>query len=120
DWPENDDADYQAALSGIIKMAELKVYRDLNLEGCMVATETTDITDASASITKPTNMLAPRELSYVRNGVRYQLIRETPEFVRAYNAMGATGNPRYYGEEDETTWVVAPVPNFTSSAGLSV
>jgi hypothetical protein len=120
DWPENDDADYILALPNIIKMGELRVYRDLNLEGCMVATDSATMTLATETVTKPTNMLAARELYYTRSSVRYHMIRETPEFVRAYNAMGATGNPRFYGEEDESTWVIAPVPDATGAGTLSV
>jgi hypothetical protein len=120
DWPENDDADFIAQIPNIIKMGEVRLYRDLNLEGCMVATATTTITSATESITKPSNMLAPREMYYTRNSVRIHMVRATPEFVRAYNAMGATGNPRFYAEESETAWVVAPIPDFTSANGLNV
>lgn len=120
DWPENDDADFVARIPDLIKMGELRLYRDLNLEGVMAATATATITSGSSAVTKPTNMIAPRELYYTTGGVRYQMIRETPEFVRAYNAMGATGLPRYYAEESETAWEVAPTPNLTLSSGLNV
>lgn len=119
DWPENDDADYAAAIPSIIQMGEMRALRELDLEGKTEVVATTDLTSASPNVTKPTNMVVARDLFYTRSSVEIHMVRAHPDWVRAYNAMGATGNPRFFGEDTDTTWVVAPVPNFSAVAGLS-
>lgn len=117
-WPEDDDPEFVAAIPEFIKHGELRLLRELGLEIFEVVV-TADITSGSANVTKPTNMVAPRDLFYTRNGREIHLTRATSEFVRSYNAAGATGDPKFYAEDGETSWILAPKPNFTAVGGMS-
>jgi hypothetical protein len=120
DWPENDDADYVAAIPMIVQLGEMRALRELDLEGKTEVVVTTGITTSVATIAKPTPMVASRDLYYTSSGQEYHMIRAHPDWVRAYNAMGVTGLPRYFADDNETQWIVAPIPNFTAASGLNV
>lgn len=115
-WPEDDDADYVAAIPELIAHGELKLTRELDLEIFDVDV-TANIASGVSTITKPANMVAPRTLAYT-NGEYVELEQRTVDFVRQYGATATAGNPKYYAELNETTWIVAPTPNFTSANGL--
>lgn len=117
-WPEETDPQFVTEIPTLIQHGELRLLRELALT-IFETTATANITSASAAVTKPANMVSPLDLFYTLAGEEIHLTRATREFVRAYNAQGATGSPRYYAEESETTWLLAPKPNFTQSAGLT-
>jgi hypothetical protein len=119
DWPENDDADFVAAIPSIIQMGELRCLRELDLEGKTELVVTTTVTSGVSAVTKPTPMVASRDLFYSNAGVERHLIRMSPDWIRAYNAMGLTGLPRFYGDDTDTQWIVAPLPNLTLSNSLN-
>lgn len=118
DWPEDDDADYVAAIPELIGHGELKFTRELDLEIFEVDVTTT-ITSGSPLVTKPTNMVAPRTLAYT-NGSYVELEDRTVDFVRQYNASATTGNPKYYAELNETQWLLGAVPNFNGTLNARI
>lgn len=118
DWPEDDDADYVAAIPELIGHGELKLTRELDLE-IFEVDATATISTGVATITKPTNMVAPRTLAFTN--VTYQeLDQRTVDFVRQYGATAASGNPKYYAELSETQWIVAPTPNFNGTLNCRI
>lgn len=118
DWPEDDDADYVAAIPELVGHGELKLTRELDLEIFEIDT-TTPIATGVNTITKPTNMVAPRTLAYT-NGGYVELDQRTVDFVRQHAAGAAAGNPRYYAELNLTQWIVSPTPNFNGTLNTRI
>lgn len=118
DWPEDDDADYAAAIPELIGHGELKLTRELDLEIFEVDV-TTPIVSGSPTIVKPANMVAPRTLAYT-NGSYVELEQRTVDFVRQHAATSTSSNPRYYAELNETQWLVSPVPNFNGTLNARI
>lgn len=114
DWPEDDDADFGLAIPNIIRMGEIKLTRDLDLE-IFEVDDVTPIVSGVATIAKLANMVVARTLEYTNGGEFVQLDQRTVDYVRQYGAAKAAGNPLYYAELNETQWIVAPTPNFSSS-----
>lgn len=117
DWPEDDDADFVAAIPEIIGHGELKLTRDLDLEIFDIDTST-PITSGSNSITKPASVIAARTLSYTNAGQYDELDQRTIDYVRQHAAGAVTGRPRYYAELNQTQWIVSPVPNFNGTLAV--
>lgn len=119
-WPSDDDSAYALAIPNIIAQGELDVLREFNL-ATFDTTKTANITASSATITKPTGCIAALSLSYGTGASYRQLTRMSPDFVRRYNAEAASSAElKYYCEEDETTYRVAPIPNFSTTNGMSI
>lgn len=118
-WTADDDTAFAAAIPAIIGQGELDLLTEFNL-AIFDTNKTANIASGVATIARPTGVIAAHSLSYTTGGTYYQLTRQSPDFIRVYNGSASNGLPRYYSEEDETNWVLAPPPNFTSSAGLKI
>jgi hypothetical protein len=118
-WPSDADPEYVAELPNIIKLGEQSLARELGL-GALDTQFTADIASGVATIDKPNGMIVGYDLYYTNAGTYVQLSRQQPSFVQKYNATATNGNPKYFCEYSSTKWLVAPPPNFTSSAGLKV
>ncbi len=116
-WPEDDDADFVAAIPELIGHGELKLTRELDLE-IFEVDDTATISSGVATITKPANMVAPRTLAFTQASIYDELEQRTVDYVRQYGATAAAGRPKYYAELNETQWIVAPTPNFSGTLNV--
>lgn len=122
-WPETDDPEYIAALPNIISEGEDQLVREFGLqifEGQQVAA----ITANSNQLEKPLGIISVEEMYYddPTNGyLTVQLIRMHPDWIRAVNGSQTNptlGSPKWYCEQDDLTWNIAPTPSFTTTMSL--
>lgn len=122
-WPESDDPEYLAALPNIISEGEDQLIREFGLqifEGQNVAA----ITANSNQLEKPLGIISVEEMYYDdpnNNLVTQQLIKMHPDWIRSVNGSMTNpnlGSPRWYCEQDDLTWNIAPTPNFTGTMSL--
>lgn len=101
-------AEFIAALPEIIQMGEARVYRDLNLANIVVSFAAVTVIGA-ASVTKTSNILTEQSVGIVSPSRK--LIKRSAAFVEAMNRDGTQAIPKYYAEQSETAWIVAPLPD---------
>jgi hypothetical protein len=110
DWPEDNDPNYVNNIPIIIGMAELRLLRDLDLELFDVQT-TVQTTGGSNLLPKPTGYITNRTLDYVDgNNTLIYLQPRSVEYMKDFANSAGVGNPIYFGELNETNWMVAPTP----------
>lgn len=116
----DDTTEFTAALGYLIPLAEVRVYKALELAG-LDSTETVTITQGTATIAKPTGWVATLDMWYIASGDRTLMYPRSISVVRDYNPDPADeGLPLYYAENSQTTWLVAPTPNFTGTGEARV
>lgn len=118
-WPADDGDAYITEIPNLINMGEFNLLSEFNL-ATFDGNTSASLVASAGSITKPLTVIAALALSYTNGGLYQQLSRMSPDFVRRYNAEAVAGSPKYYAEEDETTWTLAPIPNFSSVNGLKI
>lgn len=113
---EDQGTAFDGNVDTIIQLGEDQVVKDFDLE---IFDTTSAITLAQdvATITKPSNTIAPRTLWYTNGaGKRVILTQKTYEYLQDYWPIPTdTGEPKYFCELTETTWGVVPTPNATRS-----
>lgn len=118
---ENDDAAFIAAIPTIISIAELRIYRDLEIIA-FAGSVTGTITGGAFTVPRPSDMLRPKSLSIVSgtSGTsRVTLQYREQEFIFEYWPDATlTGIPKYYAEQDVSTFIVAPTPAVNTSYTL--
>lgn len=97
--------DFTANIDTVIKLGELKLVRDIDLD-IFDTTESVNTTAADEAVTKPTGCLVPRSIHYTSSGVTVPVLPRSYDYVKDY---GGVGSPLYYAEKDTTTWILAPV-----------
>jgi hypothetical protein len=112
---EDNAAEFQTELPAIIQRAQDRIQVDLDL--AMWSTVAT-LSISSATVTRPTTWLKLSNIILSSTGLPLQL--RTQEWIRMFNAAGATGRPRYYAELGETQIYVAPTPDTTYTAAAEV
>ena len=116
-WLEDDDAEFTGSIDEVINLGEMRLWRDLDLS--IFTSEGTNPTVASTeTLTKPvtdTELVTWQSLYYdfdFGSGVvRTWLELRSVDFVRDYQTPGSTAPPKYYSEQNETDWLLAPVPD---------
>lgn len=123
-WLEDDDAEFVGTIPEIIELGELRVLRDLDL-AMFTGEENIVVPAGTDSVAKPDPAPLSTKLNYVGlscspaaggdHGRLNWLEHRSREFVADYNGanFGVAGHglPRYYAEESETSWLLAPIPN---------
>lgn len=107
-WTNNESTELAAALDTIIRLAELRLYRELDLRIYrQSATSVTATGDPYLAL--PVDCLVVRALR-LSSGVHLQNRDET--FIHEFWPNAAvTASPRYYAPWDEETVLLAPTPD---------
>jgi hypothetical protein len=111
-------------IDGIISDAEFRIYRDVDSDNNRRYATANLITN-DRFIARPAGLLVIRSAQIVdSDGVGASDNREFLEyrdtsFMSEFNPTGATGVPKYYGNWDADTIVVAPTPNATYTIQLN-
>jgi hypothetical protein len=107
-WTNNESTELAAALDTIIRLAELRIYRELDLRIYRFAA--TSVTEAgNVYLLLPPDCLVVRAL---RLSSGEHLLNRDETFLHEFwpNAL-LTARPRYYGHWDEATLLLAPTPD---------
>lgn len=112
-WVEDDDAEFVASLPEIINLGEMRLWRDLDLS--LFTSEDTTVTVASTeTVAKPVTdaeLVSFQSLWYDNAGERTFLELRSSDWIRDYQNPAVEGPPRFYAEQSENNWIVAPIPD---------
>lgn len=115
-YTEDPDSEFSDEIDTIIENAELRIARDLEVDGFDAMTEREDgsMSTGDREITKPSAVISTVQFNIV-NGTTRPVLQKRPESFLNYfwPDRTATDVPRYYADLDETKWVVAPTPDDT-------
>jgi hypothetical protein len=107
-WTNNESTELTAALDTIIRLAELRLYRELDLR--IFRNSATSVTaTGDPYLALPIDCLVVRALR-LSSGVH--LLNRDETYLREFWPNAAvTASPRYYAPWDEETVVLAPTPD---------
>jgi hypothetical protein len=102
-----------STLDQITKNTENRIFRELNIDSFR-AYATANMTTGNRYVSTPSGL---RNIRYVQitdgSGNQNFLEQKDTSFMAEYDPTPSTsyGTPKYYGNWDENTWVVAPTPD---------
>lgn len=107
-WTNNESAELSAALDTIISLAELRIYRELDLR-IFRRSAAGAATAGSQYLPLPTDCLVVRSLR-LNDGTH--LLNRDESFIREFwPDPDVMASPRYYAPWDEETVILAPTPD---------
>jgi len=111
DYMDNDETTFANNLDNFIKATEEDILKNVELNFYR-KNVTGTATSGSAYLGMPTDFLAPFSLAVISSSVYYYLLLKHPSFIRDYTPNASTtGQPKYYGEFDNDTFILAPTPD---------
>ena len=116
DYTDNAESTFVSQLSRFIINAEERILKECQLDDFR-KNVTGSATQSVKFLTKPTDFLAPFSLSIVSSSANEFLEYKHKTYIQDYTPNpSTTGTPKYYGDWDEDTFVLAPTPdaNFTA------
>jgi len=110
-WTEDDSTEFDAVLDDIMGLAELMIYRDVDLDYTKKhATVTGSASDQY--LAKPTDFVADRSMYLTSSGVIYPLTAKSANWIRDYwETPASEERPKYYADWDDDTFLIAPTPD---------
>ena len=106
DYMERDDADFVAAIPGMIALAESSIAAELRSYIQLIVVETT-LAQNQATLTKPARWR--KTVSMKVNG--QPMLLRSQDYLAQYQAESDPGTPKYYAEYDFSNWAFAPLPD---------
>ena len=111
DYTDNTETTFVNQLSRFILNAEERILKECQLDDFRKNVSGT-VTQSVKFLTKPTDFLAPFSLSVVNSSNNEFLKYKHVTFIQDYTPDPATtGVPRYYGDWDEDSFIMAPTPD---------
>ena len=118
DYTDNAESTFVSQLSRFIINAEERILKECQLDDFR-KNVTGSATQSVKFLTKPTDFLAPFSLSIVNSSANEFLEYKHITFLQDYTPNpSTTGTPKYYGDWDEDTFVLAPTPDAKFTAEL--
>jgi len=111
DWTENDETTFVNELDFIIKNAEERILKSVDLD-YFRKNVTGGLTTGNKFLQKPSDYLATFSLSYVKDSSNVFLLQKDVNFIQEYTPNPTTtGSPIYYSSFDIDNFIVAPTPD---------
>ena len=111
DYMDNDETTFANNLDNFIKATEEDILKNVELNFYR-KNVTGTATSGNAYLGVPSDFLAPFSLAVISSSVYYYLLLKHPSFIRDYTPNASTtGQPKYYGEFDNDTFILAPTPD---------
>jgi len=111
-YMDNSETTFTNTLDTFIKQAENRIFNTIELN---VFRKNVTGTAASGNpyLSSPSDFVAPLSLAVLNSDSEYTyLLLKHPSFMRNYiQAAATTGVPKYYGQFDDDTFILAPTPN---------
>jgi len=118
DYTDNTESTFVSQLSRFIINAEERILKECQLDDFR-KNVTGSATQSIKFLAKPTDFLAPFSLSVVNSSSNEFLEYKHITFLQDYTPdPTTTGVPKYYGDWDEDTFLLAPTPNANFTAEL--
>jgi hypothetical protein len=114
DYAESTETSFTTHLDDFIKSGEERILKAVQLDD-FIKNVTGTATSGSAYLASPSDFLAPFSLAVIDSDSNYNYLKlKHASFIRDYTpASSTTGEPKYYAEFDEDTFILAPTPNTT-------
>lgn len=111
-YMENPTAELAAVLPTIVKTAQDRIYRDVNVQA-METVEASTLVANDPLLPRPADLIQPRYLRIILPSGRTKVLEiKQVEFLWEYwPDEAATGEPRYYAVEDGGSYRVCPTPD---------
>jgi len=111
DYMDNDETTFANNLDNFIKNTEEDILKNVELN-YYKKNVTGTATSGSSYLGMPSDFLDPFSLAVISSSVYYYLLLKHPSFIRDYTPNASTtGQPKYYGEFDNDTFILAPTPD---------
>jgi len=112
DYSESTETSFTTHLDDFIKTAEERTLKSVQLDD-FIKNVTGTATSGSAYLGAPSDFLSPFSLAVIDGDSNYNFLKlKHPSFIRDFTpASATTGEPKYYAEFDEDTFILAPTPN---------
>jgi len=111
-YMDNSETTFVNTLDTFIQQAENRIFNTIELN---VFRKNVTGTAASGNpyLSAPTDFVAPLSLAVLNSSNEYTyLLLKHPSFMRNYTQSAATtGTPKFYGQFDDDTFILAPTPN---------
>jgi hypothetical protein len=118
DWTQNSETTFVNELDFIIKNAEERIFKVVDLD-YFRKNVTGTMSSGNQFLQKPSDYLASFSLSYVKDSANVFLLQKDVNFIQEYNPNPATtGSPRYYASYDVDNFIVGPTPDSSYSVEL--
>tara|TARA_R100000306_G_C4365743_1_gene137561 strand:- start:387 stop:1037 length:651 start_codon:yes stop_codon:yes gene_type:complete len=114
DYAESTETSFTTHLDDFIKSGEERILKAVQLDD-FIKNVTGTATSGSAYLGSPSDFLSPFSLAVIDSDSNYSYLKlKHSSFIRDYTpASSTTGEPKYYAEFDEDTFILAPTPNTT-------
>ena len=111
DWTQNSETTFVNELDFIIKNAEERIFKVVDLD-YFRKNVTGGLTTGNKFLQKPTDYLATFSLSYVKDSANVFLLQKDVNFIQEFHPNPTTtGSPRFYSSFDVDNFIVAPTPD---------
>jgi len=113
DWLEDDSAEFTGSIDEVINLAEMRLWKDLDLSIFSTSGLTAPTALGITTVTKPisTDIVTWQSLYYDVGGVRTWLELRSYDYVIDHQTIGVNSAPKYYAELSETQWLLSPIPD---------
>ena len=111
DWTQNSETTFVNELDFIIKNAEERIFKVVDLD-YFRKNVTGGLTTGNKFLQKPTDYLATFSLSYIKDSANVFLLQKDVNFIQEFTPNPTTtGSPRFYSSFDVDNFIVAPTPD---------
>ena len=118
DWTQNSETTFVNELDFIIKNAEERIFKVVDLD-YFRKNVTGGLTTGNKFLQKPSDYLATFSLSYIKDSANIFLLQKDVNFIQEFTPNpSTTGSPRYYSSFDVDNFIIAPTPDADYSAEL--
>jgi len=119
DYTQNTESTFVADLGTIIKQAEDRIVKSVELPNFRKNVSGT-LTSGNQYLETPSDYLYPFSLAVLDSDSAYSYLLNTDvSFIReAYPSASSTGVPKHYAQFDDTTFIVGPTPNASLNVEL--
>ena len=118
DYSQNTESTFVSQLPRFILNAEERILKECQLDVFRKSVEG-NLTSSGKFLTKPTDFLAPYSLSVINSSKNEFLLYKHVTFLQDYTPNPATtGIPLYYGDWDDSTFLIAPTPSSSLNVEL--
>ena len=118
DYTDNAETTFVSQLSRFILNAEERILKECQLDVFRKSVEG-NLTSSLKFLSKPSDFLAPYSLSVINSSKNEFLLYKHVTFLQDYTPNPATtGIPLYYGDWDDSTFLIAPTPSSSLNVEL--
>lgn len=110
DYLENSETTFVAQLDNIIKQAEDRILKNIQLPN-FKKTSAPTLTGSTATVTVPSDFLAPYHFAIDNSGYRFLIFKDVSFIREVYPDSTSTGVPKYYALLSDTQFILGPTPD---------